>query len=100
MLRRAHLAGQAGCTVCVQLEASACCQHVPSVPLLPTAQQLPPPHPLCSDPEAVALLCRFGADLSYSVPSVRHRKTSVLTAALLVEDPEARSQIVLTLLQV
>ena len=74
--------------------------HVPCIPLPPRAQQPPPPHLLRSDPEAVALLCRFGADLSYSVPSARHRKTSVLTAALLVEDPEARSQIVLTLLQV
>ncbi|PRW33529.1 ankyrin repeat [Chlorella sorokiniana] len=51
------------------------------------------------DPEAVALLCRYGADLDYSVPSVRHRKTSVLSAALLVEAPEARGQIARTLLQ-
>lgn len=54
----------------------------------------------CSDSEAVALLCAAGADLTYSVPSERHRKTSVLTAALLVEAPEPRSQIVHTLLQV
>ena len=54
----------------------------------------------CSDPEPVALLCRAGANLGHSVPSVQHRKTSPLTAAMLVEAPEARSQIVHTLLQV
>lgn len=48
----------------------------------------------------MALLCRAGANLDHSMPSTRHSKTSALTAALLVEAPEARSQIVRTLLQV